>query len=87
MVDAHLGPYMTKETQEALRAGTPVEIVGAMETVHGKQYLLARQVMVGGRVVNVRTANGFLLRVQTPNARHRASHLRTTATESNGGAR
>jgi len=60
LVDAHLGPFMTRQTQSALRAGTAVQIVGAMETVHGKQYLLAREVTVGGRTITVRSSNGML---------------------------
>ena len=90
VVDAHVGPYLTKEMQEALHAGTPVEMVGAMESVAGKQYFLVRQVSFGGRVVNVRTANGFLLQVQSPRALQRGSRKqagKTGSTESNGGAR
>lgn len=60
-VDIHLGPYMTKQTLEALHVGTPVQIVGAVETVHGKGILLAREVQVGGRTITVRSENGFLL--------------------------
>ena len=74
LVDAHLGPFMTKQTQQALRSGTPVQIVGAMQTVHGKQYLLAREVNFASRTVTVRNESGALLRVQatqTSIARHR----------------
>jgi hypothetical protein len=60
-VDAHLGPYMSKETLEALHAGTPVQIIGAMEVAHGKSFLLAREVMVGGRTITVRNEKGFLV--------------------------
>ena len=84
-VDAHLGPYLTKDTQDALQAGIPVQIVGAMERVGTKQYLLAREVIFSGRQVRVRSANGFLLPAQMPSARRAgfAAH----AAESNGGAR
>jgi len=84
-VDAHLGPYLTKDTQDALQAGIPVQIVGAMERVGTKQYLLAREVIFSGRQVKVRSANGFLLQAQMPSARRAgfAAH----ATESNGGTR
>lgn len=86
IVDAHLGPYVTKDTQEALHTGTPVQIVGAMEKVHGKDLLLARQVIFGGRLVTVRTKNGFLAR-----ARSLRQVRPTTETVSqvqvNGGAR
>jgi hypothetical protein len=64
-VDAHLGPYMTEETREALHTGTLVQIVGAMEKLHGKEYLLARQVIFGGRLVQVRSENGLLVRAHT----------------------
>jgi len=85
-VDAHLGPYMTKQTQEALKAGTPVQIVGAFEKVHGKQYLLARQLIFEGRMVTVRNLSGFLKQGQTERASRRrgAGAFRT---DGNGGAR
>ena len=70
-VDAHLGPYMTKATIEALHTGIPVQIVGAMETVHGKQYLLARQIIFSGRLVQVRSENGFLMQEHSAKSLHR----------------
>jgi hypothetical protein len=86
MVDTHLGPFLSKETKEALKAGTPVEIVGAMTSLHGKEYFLARLLTVGGRTVKVRGPHGVLLRGEAPRAHHiriaRVSHL-----EANGGAR
>lgn len=62
MVDAHVGPFMSKDVQEALHTGLPIQIVGAIETLHGKQFLLARQLIFGGRLVTVRSQNGFLVR-------------------------
>lgn len=79
-VDAHLGPFMTKDILEALHTGTPVQIVGAYEKLHGKQILLARQVIFGGRQVTVRNENGMLKMGQGTHAR------RTTRTAPNGGA-
>jgi hypothetical protein len=67
-VDAHLGPYLTKDTQEALHGGIPVQVVGAMKTINGKDYLLARQLVFGGRMVTVRSENGFLARAHGPRA-------------------
>ena len=66
VVDAHVGPYLTKDTQEALHAGLPVQIVGAVEQLHGKSILLARQLIFGGRTVTVRNENGFLVRARGP---------------------
>ena len=81
-IDAHLGPYMAKETIEALHTGTPVQIVGAMEKLHGKEYLLARQVIFRGRLVQVRNENGFLMREQSVK-----SQRRSEKSASKGGAR
>jgi hypothetical protein len=61
LVDAHLGPFMTKEIQAKLQNGTEVQIVGAVEHVRGKSYLLAREVTVGGSTIIVRNERGFLL--------------------------
>ncbi len=85
-VDAHLGPYLSKDTIAALRAGIAVQIVGATETLHGKQYLLARQVIFSGRLVTVRSANGLLMQGHRPHAR-RGGSAKAAAFESNGGAR
>jgi len=82
VVDAHVGPYLTKETQEALHAGLPVQIVGAVEQLHGKSILLARQLIFGGRTVTVRNENGFLVRARgpRPNSRPDSSNANTTQT-------
>jgi hypothetical protein len=90
LVDAHLGPYLTKDTQEALHTGTPVQIVGAIETLHGKDVLLARQVIFGGRMVTIRGENGFLVREHNPRATRVKSENQTENTSRiglNGGAR
>jgi hypothetical protein len=70
LVDAHVGPYLSRDVQEALHMGLPVQIVGAMEQAHGKQYLLARQVVFGGRTVTVRSENGALVRPRGPRIAH-----------------
>jgi hypothetical protein len=90
LVDAHVGPYLGKDIQEALHMGLPVQIVGAMEESHGKHYLLARQLIFGGRTVTVRNENGFLARARGPRMAHSKSQTRvekTSQVEVNGGAR
>ena len=82
VVDTHVGPFLSKETREALQAGTPVQIVGAMASLRGKNYLLARELTVGGSTVTVRSKHGALLRVHST----RAERSRTDKT-SDGGAR
>jgi hypothetical protein len=82
MVDAHVGPYLTKDTQEALHAGLPVQIVGAMEEHNGKSYLLARQLIFGGRTVTVRNENGFLAHARASGvARSRTANKNTKTTQ------
>lgn len=77
VVDTHLGPYLAKEVKDALQTGTTVQIVGAMITAHGKDFLLARQLIFSGRLVTVRNANGFLLQ---------AHATKGSQSEGNGGA-
>lgn len=85
LVDAHLGPYLTNDTLEAMQAGTPVQIVGAMETLQGEPVLLARQVIFSGRLVTVRSVNGFLVRTHA--LRAHSGGFAAQKTQSNGGAR
>jgi hypothetical protein len=73
VVDVSFGPYVSKETQEALHTGTAVQIVGAMETIRGKNYLLARQLIFGGRLVTIRNENGMPIRTGE-NARAKRSN-------------
>jgi hypothetical protein len=84
IVNAHLGPFLDKGTLEGLHTGTPVQIVGAMETIDGNDYLLARQVIFGGRLVTVRSENGFLVRAHNPRP---ARSTPASQLELNGGAR
>lgn len=61
-VDAHLGPRPAKNTLAALRPGAPIRMVGVMRQVNGVNYLLTRQMDVGGRTVQVRSKTGLILR-------------------------
>lgn len=60
-IDAHLGPYISSENRQALKPGQLVQIVGVNENVHGKNLLLARQLIFNGRSVTVRNERGFLV--------------------------
>lgn len=82
-MDVHLGTYVTKETREGLHAGLPIQIVGAIETVHGQQYLLARQMIFGGRTVTLRSKTGYLI---LPHSARRAVRRPATAKLSANGA-
>ena len=84
VVDAHVGPFMNKETKASLVAGMPVRIVGSTALVHGKSYFLARQLTVGNNTVTIRNKNGLLM----PSGRMaRPASRKTSRTAENGGAR
>ena len=61
LTDAHVGPFLTQETKDALLTGAQVQMVGARLSLHGKDYLLVRQLTVGGRSVTVRSKHGLLV--------------------------
>ncbi|MGA8763953.1 MAG: hypothetical protein WB562_13890 [Candidatus Sulfotelmatobacter sp.] len=83
VVDAHLGPFLSKQTREALQAGMPVQIVGASVSLHGKDYFLARQMIFSGRTVTIRNAKGLPVFAQD---QHRAVKVNKTApVETKGG--
>jgi hypothetical protein len=85
-VTAHLGPYLRKEVSDSLHIGTPVEIVGATVTFHGKSYFLARTVSVGGKTITVRGKYGMLRRPEAPRTRP-TKIVKTSKVAANGGAR
>ena len=84
IMDAHVGPYLSRDVKAALQAGAPVQMIGATEKVRGKSFFLVRQLAITGRTITVRSGNGFLVEAQgmTPAAIKAAerSHV-------NGGAR
>jgi hypothetical protein len=86
LVDAHVGPFMSKETKEVLRPGVPVRIVGANAELHGKTIFMARQLTVDGNIVTVRSPRGFLVQGHSSRAAH-ARTRKTSQPEQNGGAR
>jgi hypothetical protein len=83
LVDAHVGPFLSKEMKEALHTGTPVQLVGAMASLRGKKYLMVRELNVGGTNVTVRSEHGFLVHSQVSGTKTKDR----AELESNGGAR
>jgi hypothetical protein len=82
-VEAHFGPYVDKASQDLLRAGTTVQVTGAMSSFRGKQVLLARQLVFSGRTLTLRSPQGFLLR---PKATHEAPSKSARADATKGGS-
>jgi len=79
-VDAHVGPVFSKQVRETLHVGELVQVVGVHEKVHGKDVLLVRQLIYGGRQVMVRNERGFLVSTGSHPQVHQG-------TASNGGVR
>jgi hypothetical protein len=84
VVDAHLGSLLSKETAEALQVGTPVRIVGATVLLHGKEYLLARQLTFGDHTVTIRSSRGFPVYPYAPRIGKTTDHAKV---ETKGGTR
>ncbi len=86
VVDAHVGSFLSEETRAALHEGLPIQIVGSMQELNGKQFLLARQITFGGRTVTVRSRTGYLVHaVHRP--RRETPKGQKAAGSANGGAR
>jgi hypothetical protein len=66
LVDAHLGAFLSEQTKSRLINGAPVQIVGAMLSLNGRDFLLARQLTVGGRTVILRSAHGLPVHERLP---------------------
>jgi len=84
VVDTHVGSYLSTETKEALRIGTPVQIIGAPIQLDEKEYFLARELTVNGRTITIRNVRGFLVHL------HSDRIVQTKApaqADTNGGAR
>ena len=64
-VDAHVGIFLSKKTINSLQTGMTVQIVGATTLSQGKEYLLARELTVGGSTVTVRSEHGLLVRANS----------------------
>ena len=84
VVDAHVGPFLSQQTKEALQAGAQVFIVGVLVQQQGKGLFLARELNVGGHTVTIRNRRGCLV---YPGVDRTAKTDATTKTEQDGGAR
>jgi hypothetical protein len=83
VVDTHLGPFLSKDTKEALQTGMPVQIVGATVQLHDKEFFLARQVTIGGRTITIRNNRGMLVHPRPQG--QRIVKVNGTAVETKGG--
>lgn len=82
-VDAHLGPFLTKEARDALHPGVPIHLVGEMQEFRSKHLLLVRLISFGGRTVVVRSPHGALVLYPS----HPAAVTSGPSKSANGGSR
>jgi hypothetical protein len=61
---ASLGSLLSEQVRQTLTPGMPIQVSGAMETINGKSYLLARTLTVAGNQVIIRNQHGFLVHPQ-----------------------
>lgn len=61
VVDACIGPFLSKQTKDALQDGVSVQFIGSTMQLHDKEYFLVRELMVGGNSTVIRTRRGFLV--------------------------
>jgi hypothetical protein len=84
VVDVNAGMNLDPKVREQLRAGETVQVTGLMRSINGKDYLLARELVVGGETIQVRSRNGFPVRGMSGAA---TAQPRQTQSDLNGGAR
>jgi hypothetical protein len=65
VLDVSVGPYLTLEIQQALVPGAQVQAFGQLKTIHDQTYLLARQLVLNGRLITIRNDHGSLVHTRT----------------------
>lgn len=60
-----VGPYLTDQVKRSLTTGQMIQTVGMVQTFNGQNYLLARQLVIGGQTIEVRNSHGFLVHPST----------------------
>lgn len=53
------GSGLGESVRSQLRSGAAVQVTGLTRTMNGQSYLLARELVVGGQAIQVRSKNGF----------------------------
>ena len=64
-VTASLGPNLGHTVLQSMSKGAAIQISGVMQTIDGNEYLLARNLTIGGNQIIVRNEHGFLTHYPT----------------------
>lgn len=80
------GPSLGENVRSQIRSGASIQVTGLTRTMNGQNYLLARELVVGGQTVQVRSKNGFPVHATTKSG---SAQVRSKSAQNNlqGGAR
>jgi hypothetical protein len=78
-----IGGNLDPKFRDLLRAGETVRVTGVVRSIGGQDYLLARELVVGGQTIQVRSSNGLPVRMR-PSGGASPKHAES---DLNGGAR
>jgi len=65
ILDVSVGPHLTDDVRQTLSTGQQIQVVGVVRAINGRNYLLARQLVLADRQVTIRNENGFLVHPQS----------------------
>ena len=78
------GGGLDPKSRDLLRAGETVRVTGMVRTIAGQDYMLAREVVVGGQTIEVRSSSGLPVRMRPNGGSTTPKHAEN---DLNGGAR
>lgn len=62
----NLGPNLHSDIRQSLSSGQVIQVVGIVHSFNGTNYLLARQLVIGNKTIDLRTSNGALIHTLPP---------------------
>jgi hypothetical protein len=77
-LDVAAGPFISPTVREQLSVGSQIQVTGKVETVNGKNFLFAKQFILSGQKIAVRTDRGALI--------HNHANVRTRSQSGQNGA-
>jgi hypothetical protein len=82
------GSGLDASVRNLIRSGESVQVTGLTRTMNGQNYLLARELVVGGQTFQVRSKNGFPVHALIKSSGSSSPQVRSKSVQNNlGGAR
>jgi hypothetical protein len=79
----NVGRDLDPQVRDLVKAGETVRVTGVVRAFGGEDYLLAREMVIGGKTIELRTANGFPMHGSVKGA----LQSKRVGSEGQGGAR